>query len=140
MNKALIIGIVAIVFIGAGSYLVLHKSNNTPTASNTQNATPASNPPSNTNQQVAATITYETNGFSPSHTTVKSGDRLAIKNSSSSDLQLESDPHPAHTDDSDLNVGLVGTGQTKTFIVTKTGTFGYHNHLNSSDTGTITIQ
>jgi hypothetical protein len=40
----------------------------------------------------------------------------------------------------DLNVGLVAAGQSKTFIVTKTGTFGFHNHLNPSQKASITIQ
>jgi plastocyanin len=87
-----------------------------------------------------ATITYSDNGFSPATTTVKSGDTVAVKNTASSELDLDSDPHPVHTDDTDLNVGAVASGQTKTFVVTKTGSFGFHNHLDPSKNGKIEIQ
>ncbi len=49
-------------------------------------------------------------------------------------------PHPIHTDDPDLNVGTVKPGESMTFTVTKTGEYGYHNHLNPSDKGRITVE
>jgi|SRR5664279_5349880 len=145
MNKSIIIGLVAVIVIGGGGYLVLHKNNNNPSTASTAQSTPSSAPSSqssspSSNQQAAATITYSDSGFSPSTTTVKSGDTVAIKNTSSNDMQLDSNPHPIHTDDTDLNVGPVSAGQTKTFTVTKTGTFGFHNHLNPGDTATIIVQ
>ncbi len=139
MTKSIIIGLIAIIVIGGGGYLALHKKNNNSSAASSSQTTPSSSS-SSTNQAVAATITYSNNGFSPSATTVQSGDSVAIKNTSSNDMQLQSNPHPIHTDDGDLNVGTVGAGQTKTFVVTKKGTFGFHNHLNPSDTATITVQ
>jgi plastocyanin len=102
-------------------------TNTTPSSSSNTTATPS-------------TITYSSDGFSPATLTVKSGATVTIKNTSDEDLQFESNPHPAHTDDTDLNVGLVAAGQTKTFTVTKTGTFGYHNHLDPSDTGHIVVE
>ena len=142
MNKTILIGIAALVVIGAGAYYVIsNSSNNTPTASNTtQNNTPSQSPTSSNNQKTAATITYTSNGFSPSSTTVKSGDTVEIKNTSDEDMQLDSNPHPIHDDDADLNVGAVGPGESKTFVVTKKGTFGFHNHLDPGDTGTIIVQ
>lgn len=131
MKRSIIIGLVAVVIVGVGGYFIFARNNSAPTNNSTT---------SSTSQQAAATITYSGSGFSPSTTTVKSGDTVAIKNTSSSDMQLASNPHPVHTDDSDLNVGVVGAGQTKTFTVTKKGTFGFHNHLNPSDTATITIE
>lgn len=132
MNKKVIIGAVILVVI-IGGYFVLHKTPaSTPTA--------ASSTASGTSQTSAATITYANNGFGPSPIMVKSGDTVTVNNTSSVELQLESDPHPIHTDDIDLNVGLVSAGQTKTFTVTQKGTFGFHNHLKPSDRGSITIQ
>jgi plastocyanin len=88
----------------------------------------------------AATITYGKNGFSPATTTVKSGDSVTFANNSSEDIQVDSDPHPVHTDDTDLNVGMISPGQSQTVVLTKKGTFGFHNHLDPSDTASITIQ
>lgn len=131
MNKKIfwIVGIIIVIAIALGVYIAMQK---TPTTStNTNNSS---------NQSAAATITYSSSGFTPSTITVKSGDTVAVKNTSSQELQMDSGPHPAHTDDTDLNVGAVPSGQTVTFTVTKKGTFSYHNHLNPSDEGSITIQ
>lgn len=137
MNKPVIIGIVILLVIGGGYVFLnkdtIYKSSNTSTAK-----TAVSN--SNADVKVAATITYSDSGFSPSLTTVQAGSVIAITNSSSSDLQMQSNPHPAHTDDTDLNVGIVKVGSTKNFNVTKIGTFGFHNHLNPTDNAKITIE
>jgi len=135
MKKPIFMIIVAVIVLGGGFLLFRMVGTNSSSTSKNDAQSTAS-----TTQQASATITFSNSGFTPSKTTVKSGDTVAIKNTSSSDVQMESDPHPAHTDDTDLNVGLVNPGQTKTFTVTKTGTFGFHNHLNPSDTGRITIQ
>lgn len=137
MSKSVTIGIVVVVVL-AGGYLLFNKSSLYKSSATSTAKTAVAN--TNTDVKVAATITYANNGFSPSLTTVKSGDVVAVTNTSSSDLQMQSNPHPAHTDDTDLNVGVVKSGATANFTVTKTGTFGFHNHLNPSDTAEITIQ
>lgn len=136
MSKSVTIGIVVVVVL-AGGYLIFNKTSLYKSSPSTAK-TAVTN--TNADVKVAATITYSNSGFSPSLTTVKSGDVVAVTNSSSNDLQMQSNPHPAHTDDTDLNVGAVKAGATVNFTVTKTGTFGFHNHLNPSDTAEITIQ
>ncbi|MBI3261245.1 cupredoxin domain-containing protein [Candidatus Berkelbacteria bacterium] len=89
----------------------------------------------------AATVTYTATGFSPSSVTVKSGSTVAFTNEGSEEMWVASDPHPIH-------IGLrgfdakkgIGAGQTYSFTFTKTGTFGFHNHLNSSRTGTVVVE
>lgn len=134
-KTVVIIGAVVIVAIAGIAVWMLNQNTNSPAANTTS-------PSSSSNNATAtpATITYSSNGFSPATLTVKSGDTVTIKNTSSEALQFDSNPHPAHTDDTDLNVGSVAAGQTKTFKVTKTGTFGYHNHLDPSDTGHIVVE
>ena len=139
MNKKIAMIIAAVVVFGGGGIVILNKkTDNTSKTSDAQSSPATTNTPVQA-KQAAATITYSNSGFSPSTTTVKSGDLVSISNTSSTSLQLDSDPHPAHTDNSDLNVGTIKPGQSKTFTVTKTGTFGFHNHLNSNNTGSITI-
>jgi len=144
--KAAIIAILAVVIVGGGGYAVLHKNKKTDVNTQTTASTPAAETPQSStagqtdSTRAASTITYSNSGFSPATIAVKAGDTVAIKNTSSHELQMDSDPHPVHTDDPDLNVGTVAPGQTMTFTVTKTGNFGYHNHLNPSDTGKIVIQ
>ena len=138
MNKKTIWVVVAVVVIigGAiGAYAMTQKDAGAPS-----NPSTSDSGKKDSGKKIAATITYSDSGYSPSTITVKSGDTIAIKNTSSSEMQFDSDPHPVHTDDEELNAGPVAPGQTITFTVTTTGTYGYHNHLNPSDSGTIVIK
>ena len=144
MNKATtaIIAVVLVVIIAGGAIWLsrrnTHSSNTT--SSNTSSTPPSQGTNNATTQSAAATITYDGSTFSPQQTTVKSGETVKITNNSQQEMSFNSDPHPVHTDDTDLNVGTVEPGQSKTFTVTKKGSFGYHNHLDPSQTGQITIQ
>ena len=136
--KAFIISlIVGVVIVGLGSYFVLHQSLiNTATtiSSHTQISEAVTSP------NIPNSITFDGSTFSPAVLTVRTGTTVTIKNTSSADVQMDSNPHPIHTDDTDLNVGLVSPGQSQTFMVVKKGSFGYHDHLDPSIQGTITIE
>jgi plastocyanin len=142
----IILVIAAIIVVGA--FVLTRNSNNsynsTSTSTTTQPTTnQSSDSSSRNNQNVPSsqnTITYDGNNFSPSTLTVKSGSTVTVKNMSSDDLQFDSGPHPTHTSNPELNIGLIAAGESKTFTVTKTGTFDYHNHLNPSQTGTIIVE
>jgi plastocyanin len=146
-----ILAVVLVVVIGGSIYLIAAPKNKnstaSPTTSSNQSTTsdtaktqnPQSTIPSTT-PVAAGTITYNGSSFSPSTLTIKTGDTVKITNASSSPLTFNSDPHPTHTDEPELNVGAVETGQSKTFTVTKTGSWGYHNHNDPSQRGTIVVQ
>ena len=150
MGKTGIIAVIIVILALVGGAFAISKRNSNktqPTTSTNQtstNSTPSTSDTtaSGTSAQTSsdATITYTDNGFSPATLTVKSGTKVTIKNDSSNPLQFDSDPHPVHTDDPELNVGVVSPGKSMTFTVTTKGSHGYHNHLNSSDTGTIVVQ
>jgi plastocyanin len=147
MTRGKYIVIIVILLALAGGAVALAKNKDKePAASNTTaqdtktNQAATDNTASGQSTGETATITYSDNGFSPSTITVKSGTTVTIKNTSSHGLQFDSDPHPAHTDDEELNVNSVPEGGSETFVVKRTGTFGYHNHLNPSDTGTIVVE
>ena len=142
--KAIIAAIVIVLLLGGAYVVFLHKNTSNSNAPSTitnaanQSATGSNEPASNT--AVAATITFNGNGFSPAVTIVKAGDTIKIVNSSSTPMQLDSDPHPTHTDEPELNVGEVDAGKSATFVLTKVGSWGYHDHLNPSLTGRINVQ
>lgn len=142
MNRSVLVGIVVLVVLAAGAWYIIKKpSYKAPSSGNgTSQSSQSSTAPSGSSQNAADTITYDGNGFSPASLTVQSGATVTIKNTSSETVQFQSNPHPTHTDDTDLNVGAVNPGSSQTFTVTKKGTFGYHNHLNPSQQGSITIQ
>jgi plastocyanin len=152
MKKILAL-IAILVVVGAGAWLLLKgksSDSTSPTIPTTQSTTqnesapPAQQPETNNtstpNQTSAKKITYTASGFQPASLTVNSGDTIEITNSSNGVLQFQSDPHPQHTDNPELNVGVVSAGQTKTFTVTTKGQWGYHNHLNSAQHGEINVQ
>jgi plastocyanin len=149
-KKALItVVIVAVVILGIIG-LVWAQRDNAPAVNTSNNPipTPSQTAPSNNSgststtpsEQVATTISYTNNGFTPAQVTVKSGDTILVKNDSGNPLSFNSDDHPTHTKQPELNVGSIEPGQSKTFVVTKQGTWGYHNHDNPTDTGKITVE
>lgn len=144
MGKGPIIAGLVVLIIIVGGVFALTSGNDKTNDSNTSEQTnipgKGSNDTKTGDVQAAATITFDGNGFSPDSVTVKSGDKVTVKNNSDKPLQLASDPHPVHTDDTDLNAGDEDPGKSKTFTVTKKGTFGFHNHYNHAQHGTITIQ
>ena len=133
---SIIAGVVAILVIIA-VVVAMSMTNNT---SNSSTMTPPADTSDSSTDTTAATITYVDGTFSPATITIKQGDKVAVKNNSSSELHFDSNPHPVHTDNTELNVDDVGSGQTKTFTVTKKGTFGYHNHVAPSEKGTIVVE
>lgn len=144
-SKAIII-IVILLALAGGAFALTQDKDKEPAAKTTTTqetkAEPAAAESATSGQSTSEVtiITYGDNGFSPTKITVKSGTTVTIKNESSHGLQFDSDPHPAHTDNKELNVNTVSPGASETFVVKRTGTFGYHNHLNPSDTGTIVVE
>jgi plastocyanin len=138
-KSGIVVGVLVLAVI-VGVVVVMMNTNNTSAPSNDSTTQPPTEAPNGEANNAAATITYSDTGFSPATITVKSGDTVAIKNTSSSDVHFDSDPHPVHTDNTELNVDEVAAGQTKTFTVTTKGTFGYHNHLAPSEKGEIVVE
>ena len=147
--RTLLIGVVVVAILAATAFFFINssrKDNSTPSEQNTNDSTTTSSDSNNqgntdaTPASSGVTITYTNNGFTPSSVKVISGGSVTVKNDSSRTIQFESSPHPAHTDNSELNLGQVGAGQSKAFTVTKRGTWGYHDHLNASEEGTIVVE
>jgi plastocyanin len=135
-NAAIVIVILAV--LGGGAVLI---SNNSGNSSQAGRSTPSNTTTTgNTDQNPATTIAYSNNGFSPGTLTVKAGTAVTIKNTSSGPLQFDSDPHPEHTDDPEINLGTIEPGGSMTLTPTVKGSHGYHNHLNPGDTGTLVVE
>lgn len=146
----LVISLGAVVLLAAACNKTSPKA---PSASNTQ--PPVSQSPDQSNQSSQATqnqqnvVTYSDSGFSPASLTVKKGDTVTFKNTASDNMRVASNPHPIHngypttggcvssTFDSCNNIT---PGQSWSFKFDITGSWGYHNHLNPSEGGTIVVQ
>jgi len=98
---------------------------------------------------IKAVINYDGSSFTPDNVEIDissvklietpTSKWLKIINKSNSVLKVYSNPHPKHTDDPDLNMGVISPGEFKITKITKRGTWGYHNHLNPSQGGTVRV-
>jgi plastocyanin len=90
------------------------------------------------------TITLTSSGASPRDITVAVGSRVTFVNNDSQPHDMDSNPHPDHTDCPPLNVGFIAAGgQGITLNLNTARTCGYHDHNQPSNTnfqGTIRIQ
>jgi plastocyanin len=134
-NKVMI-AIVIVVVVAVGAWLVAgNKSDQI-----TDTAPPAADTSNENEQVVAATITYDGTAFNPATISVKSGTKVKIMNQSQKEMEFASNDHPTHLKNSELNIGDIAPGGSKTFTASTKGTWGFHDHYNSSKGGTITVE
>ncbi len=131
--KGLVIAAIIIAVVIVGGIFFFAKQN-----PNTSNSTPT---PTATQQAENATvITLTKTGFTPNNITVKAGTTVKWVNNSGAVGQVDSDPHPVHTSYPAMNFQPFSEGSSVELVFDKAGTYHYHNHLNPSQTGTITVQ
>lgn len=85
-------------------------------------------------------VTLTDVGFNPKSITAQLGDKVIWTNNAPLIATVNSNPHPIHDLYPFLNLGEFQPGKTVRIILRQTGTFQYHNHLNPSQTGTITVK
>jgi plastocyanin len=93
----------------------------------------------------ATTITITSAGVSPKQITVAVGARVTFINNDNTFHEMQSDPHPLHTDCPEINaVGALGAGRSgQTASLTRARTCGYHDHGQDTNTalqGTIVVR
>ncbi len=158
--------IVLVVIIGGVWYLMSSAATNTsvPSTSTTdatgQVATPSGQTTDQTQTQqtptvpTGATVTYDGSSFSPSSVTIAKGGTVTFVDNSSNPMWVASNPHPTHegydgtTRSQHCAAGYNGTapfdqcspGTSFSFTFGKAGSWGYHDHLNHSAQGTVTVQ
>lgn len=79
-------------------------------------------------------------GFNPNGMTVAPNTKITWIALDGSQPFIASNPHPIHTDQSGLQSGTMGMGETFSYTYTQTGTWGYHNHNATTQTGAVTVQ
>src|SRR5258708_16087078 len=135
MKNKLIIAIV-IFILAVGGALILGKK---PAVAPTQKQTPSAISSSQTVNNMQA-ITFTADGFLQKTVTIKAGTKVTWTNTSGNKATVNSNPHPAHTDYPPLNLGIFNNGETLSLVFDKPGTYGYHNHLNFTQGGTIIVK
>jgi plastocyanin len=82
-----------------------------------------------------ATITITSSGISQQQVRIEVGQQVQFSNTSSRNVDIESDPHNVHNLCPPVNVGTMTPGQSRTSnTFTVRGTCSYHDHTNPDDT------
>lgn len=84
-------------------------------------------------------ITFTDEGFEPGSITVTKGTVVTVKNESSRDIQFSSADHPTHQENSEMNLNTLSPGESDSYTASKSGTWSYHDHIDESKTGTVTV-
>ncbi len=98
-----------------------------------------------------AVVVYNGDRFIPEEVTVIAGGTVRFVNTSDKEMWVASDNHPTHTrypikDESDCRGSsfdqckAVGGGESWSFAFTRTGTWGYHNHMRAQDGGEVVVR
>ncbi len=98
-----------------------------------------------------ATVTYTTNGFSPSNVTIKKGGTVTWVNEGTGEMWVGSAMHPTHSgydgttlaahcdDAASTSFDQCENGDNYSFTFDKVGKWNYHNHSRSSHFGSVTV-
>ena len=162
MNKNILIAVGVILVLVAAGYFLMSGPSSTPTKQTPQqnqaSTTPVVKAPpapvSTTTAPKTVVIKYTSKGFEPTTITIAKGDIIKfVSDSNAKDMWIASDLHPAHSgydgtnktqhcagNKSPLSFDECEVGKTYSFTFDKIGTWGYHNHSNFSDKGTIVVK
>ena len=90
---------------------------------------------------VSSLVLVQDGKFNPQVLTVKKGTEVTWVNKDTEPCWVASDPHPIHNGypGFDAGKGMI-QDETYKFTFQKTGTFGYHDHLNITNTGKIVVE
>lgn len=100
------------------------------------------------------TVYLTESGFSPSTVTVEQGETVTWINNASTPMEVASNRHPTHTnyagttrnshcqngDQTSAAFDQCQEGDRFSFTFEKTGNWGYHNHENAGQAGTIIVE
>jgi len=90
---------------------------------------------------VSSLVLVQNGKFNPQVLTVKKGTEVTWVNKDIEPCWIASDPHPIHNGYPGFDAGKsMIQDETYKFKFDKVGTFGYHDHLNITNTGKIIVE
>ena len=133
MNNKLIIGIIVVVIILAGSVLVFRNSSQQPMSMDQKNTSSSQPTQSGTMANAKDSVTIKNFSFTPQTLTVKANEKVTWTNQ-------DSVAHSATADDGSFDTDLLAPGASGSFTFTKKGTFTYHCSAHPSMKATIIVE
>lgn len=108
-----------------------------PTPTQTPNQTP---PPASTAPKTVE-ISMTDSGYTPSQVTINKGDTVKFTNNGTKPNWPASAPHPTHTDYPAFDpLKGIAVGDSWSFTFDQTGRWPFHDHLNPTRYGAVTVQ
>lgn len=147
-RNAVIAVVVALIVITGGWFLTRPKQPVTPSPAieqtqiptSTESASPTSATEGAMMKEEKNLVKITANGFSPQNLTIYVGDSVSWMNGDTVDHIINSAVHPTHQVHPSLNLGVIKPGDKKSLTFPTAGTYKYHDHLNPSLTGSVTVQ
>jgi plastocyanin len=130
MNIRVIIGIIIIVVIIGGAFVLMHKENSMDQM-NTAQSQKSSVIATKTISKNAVTI--QNFAFSPATITIKKGQSITWTNEDSAG-------HSATADDNSWDTGVLSQGQSKAITFAKVGTYAYHCSIHPNMKAIVIVQ
>ncbi|MEK7480158.1 MAG: hypothetical protein AAB665_02605 [Patescibacteria group bacterium] len=145
--------LIIVVVLGSGYYL-WQNNVTAPAAVDTganSAVTPTPTPTPAPSAPMDATITYNGDSFSPKEVLIRKGGTVTWVNASGGQMWVASAQHPSHTvysgtsrqehcpDTSGTAFDQCAGGNNYTFTFDKVGTWNYHDHLNATAFGSVTV-
>lgn len=137
MNNKFLLIIAAIVVLLVGFFLFSNKTKNNQV---NENPTTQKQSPTPVKPVEGRDVSVTSKGFEPQTITIKTGQRIVWINKSGANVTVNSDAHPTHLLWPFLNLGQFADGSSVSVVFEKVGKYTYHNHLNVSQTGTVTVE
>ena len=157
MNKT-VIAVIIVVAVVLGGFLLLNRYSSPQTPSLDSSQDESLDLPQDGSLDLSQPVTdanvvrYTDSGYEPSTLTVSVGESVTFMNESGRSLWTASAMHPTHLVYDGTSLGehcpdATGTafdqctaGDEYSFTFMESGEWGYHNHLNTSDFGTIVVE
>ncbi len=140
-RKVVFAALVAVLAVGVGAWVFIGLDDNGNEVDGVDQDELATETSDGSDIEADIEVVYDGSSFSPSEVTINSGDAVAFINESDFGMWPASDPHPQHTDlpefDSGRNLEPSGVYE---FTFDEPGEWGYHNHTNSTVTGTVVVE
>lgn len=136
-----IAAIVVLILVLGGWFLTRPKQSSTLTPSIVSTPAPTeSSATEGAKMSEETTVTISSSGFSPKDITIKAGSSVTWVNEDSNDHQVNSAVHPTHQLYLPLNLEVIKPEETKSLIFPEVGTYKYHDHLNPTLFGSVTVE
>lgn len=143
-NAAIVVLVLAILLAG-GWWFLNNRQTLAPSPSPTQTPTLSQVNESTTSTGLeesasGSQVSISATGFSQKDIKIKAGEKVTWTNQDSAMHNVSSAVHPTHQVYPPLNLGNISAGESKSLIFPDKGIYKYHDHLNPSLFGSVTVE